>query len=136
MNWSVSIRKAGPAVKAEARKRGNFAPWVDFRVFMEDVWINAFLAIKNSLKQKHPDALVAFSNPFILNPFSGNDHYKSAKAEDIYMKYARPDLIKEYQRFNPAASMQTFFGYLEDLPFCKWYPWWFAFNGGDVLLGF
>ena len=122
-----------PISAEEARKRGNRAQWVDFRVFMEDVWNHAFVTVRDAVKREIPDALISFSNPFVRNPFSGEDHYKTALAEDVHCKYMRPDLIKEFRSFNRSAPMHTFYGYLESVPFCRYFPWHFALNGGDIL---
>ena len=122
-----------PVRAGEVRERGNFALWVDFRMFMEDVWIGAFEAVHDAVNKRYPEALLSFSNPFGRNPFSGEDHYKSAMAEDIHCKYLRPDLIKEFRSFNPTTPIHSFYGYLESVPFCRYFPWHFALNGGDVL---
>lgn len=134
--WGTDLRTwrdIEPVTAQQARERGNFAQWVDFRTFMDDVWVGAFNKLKLAIKKQFPDAAVSLGNPFRLNPYSGADHDKLAQAEDFFGKYMRPDLIKEYRSFNPSALMQTHWGYKEDLPFCRWYPWYFAFHGGDVM---
>ena len=134
--WGTSYRawsEVGPVTAEEARKRSNSAQWVDFRLFMDEVWNGAFVAVRDAVKRRYPDALLSFSNPFLRNPFSGEDHYRTAVAEDVHCKYMRPDLVKECRSFNPSAPMFSFYGYLEATPFCRYFPWHFALNGGDVL---
>jgi len=135
--WGTAFKtwdEIEPIRADEARRRGNPAQWADFREFMDDTWIGAFIAFKKAVKRQHPDAMLGLTDPFVLNPFSGEDHYKSAINEDAFGKYAREDITKEIRSFNPAAPLLSFYGYLEGLPYCKWYPWWFAFNRGDYLV--
>ena len=124
----------GPIRAADARIRGNVAQWVDFRMFMEDVWNRAFVRVRTAVEAEFPGTLLSFSNPFGLNPFSGEDHARTAQVENIQCKYARPDLMKEFRSLNPTTPMHSFFGYLEALPACTYFPWWFAFNGGDIMV--
>ena len=134
--WGTRLESwdAVEPIRAEAaRKRGQFAQWVDFRLFMDTVWINSYVTVRDAIKKEFPDARLSFTNPFQLNPFSGTDHYRMAMAEDAFAKYARTDLIKEYRSFKPDAPMFTYFGYLESEPFCRAFPWWFALNGGDMM---
>lgn len=135
--WGTAFEswdEAGPIKAEAARERGNYAQWVDFRVFMETVWVSAFETVRDALKARFPDARLSFSNPFGRNPFSGEDHYRTSQSEDVFCKYMRPDVMKEFRSFRPEVPILTFHGYLEGLPFTKWYPWWFALNGGDVLV--
>ena len=129
-----SWEEIGPIKAEAARERGNYAQWVDFRVFMETVWVGAFETVRDAVKERFPDVRLSFSNPFGRNPFSGEDHYRTAQSEDVFCKYMRPDVMKEFRSFRPELPVHTFHGYLESMPFCKWYPWWFALNGGDLLV--
>lgn len=133
--WGTLLRswdEVAPVTAEEVRKRGNFAQWIDFRTYMEDTVRNVLVAVQDGIKD--PDALIGFSDPFGLNPFSGADHSKMAKTETAFAKYMRPDVLKECVSFNPTAPAHTYYGYGEGPTWCGWYPWWFAFNGGDLLV--
>ncbi len=134
--WGTALqtwKEVEPVTAEHARQRGEYSQWVDFRTFMEDVWVGAYVKIKGAILEKYPKARISLSNPFYLNPFSGSDHEKLSRHEDFFGKYMRPDLIKEYRSFNSSALMQTHWGYLEDIDSCRWYPWYFAFHGGDLM---
>ncbi len=122
-----------PLREDEARAKGEIALWVHFRRFMEEVWYNAFREVRNTIQRKHPTAKLGLTNPFYLNPFSGENHYRSANEEDVLAKYFRPDLIKQYRSFGKGKSMQTWFGYYEAPDVCRFYPLWFAFHGGESV---
>jgi hypothetical protein len=124
----------GPIAAEEARRQARAAQWVDFRLFMEEVWVSAFVALRQAVEARDAKARVGFTNPFVRNPFSGEDHARSAQVETALIKYFRPDLCKEYRSFNPAAPLMSFYGYLESEPFCRWAPWNLAFNGADIVI--
>lgn len=134
--WGTAYQSwdgVGPTTADEARQRGNFAQWADFRACMEDSLIALLQAVQAGVKAQAPEALVGYANPFGLNPFSGADNAKMARAEAVFAKYMRPDVAREYLTLNPDAPAHTYHGYGGDPLWCKWVPWWFAMSGGDFL---
>jgi len=122
-----------PITAEKVRRRGNFAQWVDFRIFMEDTFTYVCTAVKERVKREYPDALIGLSNSFAINPFSGHDNVKMARVEEAMTKYMRQDNMKECISLNPTAPALTHFGYGGRPEWCKWYPWWFAMNRGQFL---
>ena len=60
----------------DVRGRSNFAPFVDFRTFMTDVWIDGCRAITAAYHQAAPQTPVGHTNTFGAEPFNGNDYWK------------------------------------------------------------
>ncbi len=139
----------------EARKLANPAPWIDWRTFMEHVWLDALLLTRNGLKKSYPDIRMGFSNSFGQMPFSGwdfetlsrhvdmtieyptiIDHLTSSKADDTFEDDVVPMSIAIRQKldirrsFMPAgAPSPGWIWYDRSEQGAEFRPWWMAFLG-------
>ena len=59
----------------DARQLRNFGPFVDFRTFMTEVWIEACRSVTDAYHDIAPDVPVGHTNTFGANPFNGNDYW-------------------------------------------------------------
>ncbi len=60
----------------DVRGKANFAPFVDFRTFMTDVWVDGCKTITDAYHQVAPQTPVGHTNTFGADPFNGNDYWK------------------------------------------------------------
>lgn len=60
----------------DVRGKANFAPFVDFRTFMTDVWVDGCKTITDAYHQVSPQTPVGHTNTFGADPFNGNDFWK------------------------------------------------------------
>lgn len=67
-----------PTRTADIRQRKNYAPFVDFRTYMTDLWIAACRLITDSYHATNPGTPVGHTNTFGVTPFCGNDYWKLA----------------------------------------------------------
>ena len=139
----------------EARKLANPAPWIDWRTFMEHVWLDGLLLTRSAVKKHFPDVRMGFSNSFGQMPFSGWNFETLSHHVDMTIEYPTiisqlsppksPDAFEE-----DAVSMSTVIRQKLDIrrsfmrddapsPGWIWYdrseqgaelkPWWMAFLG-------
>ena len=64
------------ATTEDVRGGGNFAPFVDFRTFMTDVWVEGMREITEAYEDAWPDIRVGHTNTFGAMPTNGNDFWK------------------------------------------------------------
>ncbi len=60
----------------DVRGTANFAPFVDFRTFMTDVWIDGMRGITEAYEGAWPGVRVGHTNTFGAMPTNGNDYWK------------------------------------------------------------
>ncbi len=60
----------------DVRGTDNFAPFVDFRTFMTDVWIDGMRGITEAYESAWPGIRVGHTNTFGAMPTNGNDFWK------------------------------------------------------------
>jgi beta-galactosidase GanA len=60
----------------DVRGKPNFAPFVDFRTFMADVWVDGCKTITAAYHEVAPQTPVGHTNTFGADPFNGNDYWK------------------------------------------------------------
>ena len=60
----------------DVRDKPNFAPFVDFRTFMADVWVDACKTVTAAYHEVAPQTPVGHTNTFGADPFNGNDYWK------------------------------------------------------------
>lgn len=156
--WDTSHRsfdEIEPMKFAEARQRDNPAPWVDWRTFMEHVWLDALLLTRQGVKKHYPEVRMGFSNSFGQMPFSGWNYETLSPHVDMTIEY--PTIIdrltppKDDDAFeadnlpmNIAIRQKldirrSFMGDDRPSPGWIWYdrsrqgaelkPWWMAFIG-------
>ncbi len=87
----------------EARMLANPAPWIDWRTFMEHVWLDGLLLTRSGVKKHFPDVRMGFSNSFGQMPFSGWDFETLSRHVDMTIEY--PTIIL---RLSPPKSPDAF----------------------------
>ncbi len=107
----------------------NPARWVDFRLFQERVWANAFAATHRAVRAKYPDVRLSFTNPYHYDSLSGVDFSLWLPHEEILLRYFKPHVVDQCRSWS-SAPMVSWFGYRLDAAQAGVFPWWFAFNGG------
>ena len=110
--WGASHGSFGqiePMNFEEARQRENPAPWVDWRTFMEHVWLDALLLTRQGVKKHSPEVRMGFSNSFGQMPFSGWDYATLSRHVDMTIEY--PTVI---HRLTPPKEADAFEA--DDLP--------------------
>ena len=114
---------------ARSGRLPNLAQWVDFRGFMEHVWIGMVAEVQAAIKARWPEARLSFTNPYKFGPLSGTNMWLMTRTEDVLLKYFRPHNTPRYRSYT-TAPMVSWFGYQSSADECRRFVWWFALNGG------
>ncbi len=144
----------------DVRGKANFAPFVDFRTFMADVWVDACMSITDAYHEVAPNTPVGHTNTFGADPFNGTDYWKLATGVGFGWGQEYSEAIKsqgqkaifeiwrsfvETPRSRQArapggdpASADPFFnygwiGYDHSVPAAHYEPWWLALHGARGL---
>ncbi len=105
------------------------ARWVDFRLFMERVWLNAYAAARGAVREEYPEIRMSFTNPYRFDSLSGVDFHHWAPHEDILLKYMHPHVLDRYRSWSD-APMVAWFGYRSSTTEATRFLWWFGLQGG------
>jgi len=151
----ASFDQVEPITYDQARKLPNPARWIQWRTFMEHVWLDGLLLTRAGVKKEYPELRMGFSNTFGQMPFSGWNFETVPQHEDMTIEY--PTVIfrlappkKEGAFEEDAVAMSTVIRQKMDIrrsfmsddmpsPGWLWYdrsqqgaefkPWWMAFLG-------
>lgn len=140
----------------DVRGKANFAPFVDFRTFMTDVWVEGCKTITDAYHEVAPETPVGHTNTFGADPFNGNDFWKLATQTgfgwgqeyseaikpqgqkaifDVWRSFVEtPQSRKARGVRSPAGPEDPFFnygwiGYDHCVPAAHYEPWWLALHG-------
>lgn len=144
----------------DVRGKANFAPFVDFRTFMTDVWVDACKTVTEAYHQAAPHMPIGHTNTFGADPFNGNDYWKlctqtgfgwgqeyseAIKAQgqkaifEIWRSFVEtPESRRARSPHGTPAAAAPFFnygwiGYDHSVPAAHYEPWWLALHGARGL---
>ena len=123
----------------DVRGTDNFAPFVDFRTFMTDVWVEAMRRVTESLKAGMPETRIGHTNTFGSVPTNGVDFYKLCTQTGF-------GWAQEYSEAIKGSAHKAIFDFWrsfcpKDFPNYGWIgydhrhqavtyePWWLALHG-------
>ncbi len=132
--WGTSYRQFDDIdvpLLAAMKGESNPARWVDFRLFMERVWANAYAAAHHAVRAAYPDVNLSFTNPNKYDSLSGVDFSLWVPHEEVLLRYC-PRHAMDRNRSWTRAPILSWFGYHSDAAQCGHFVWWFALNGGVV----
>jgi len=107
----------------------NPARWVDFRLFMEREWANAYAAAHRAVREAYPDVNLSFTNPHKYNSLSGTDFARWAPHEEIQLRYCHRHVLDRIRSWSDAPIL-SWFGYHSRAAECGYFVWNLALNGG------
>ena len=98
-----SFEAIEPMKYEQARQSDNPAPWVEWRTFMEYVWLDALMLTRQGVKKHYPEVRMGFSNSFGQMPFSGWNFETLSRNVDMTIEY--PTII---DHLNPPKDEDAF----------------------------
>jgi beta-galactosidase GanA len=134
----------------EARGRGNYAPFVDFRTFMTDTWIESCARVTRAYHEAAPEIPVGHTNTFGSNPFNGNDYWKLATRTgfgwgqeyseaikptahkavfDIWRSFVETPEARRSRGTDAPFFNYGWIGYAHRADAAAYEPWWLALHG-------
>ncbi|GMW00717.1 MAG: hypothetical protein AMXMBFR84_18540 [Candidatus Hydrogenedentota bacterium] len=130
--------EAKPAPEEGARHFGVYAPWVDFRRFMDQSFLGAHVFAKEQLVKSDPNALagfVAFSESSI---YQGYDWQAMASTLDFLGVVPESPEVDYVRSFRKKDSLAVIDVTGESFPLQgargAWLPWYAAVNGFNGIL--
>ncbi len=135
----------------DVRGKNNFGPFVDFRTFMTDVWVEGCKQVVDAYHEVSPDMPVGHTNTFGAGPFNGNDYWKLCTRTGFAWGQEYSEAIKNtghkaifdlwrsfadtpQARASRTHSDEPFFnygwiGYRHTRAAAHYEPWWLALHG-------
>lgn len=128
----------------EIKNQKNFVPWIDFRMFMEDVWCGTMKNFKEWVNEIHPEVPAGYNcGDYSDNAFNGYNRFKLGKYVDYSIEYLFPFLETEGDgRENPLnfevlsssmgekAHLLTPIGYRYNMAIYTYRPYYIMLNRG------
>ncbi len=122
----------------DVRGTGNFAPFIDFRAFMTDVWIDGMSNIVEAYKSGLPTARVGHTNTFGSCVTNGADYYKlvtecgfewAQEYSEAIKGTAQKAVFELWRSFCPKDFPNYgWIGYDHRPAAVKYEPWWLALH--------
>ncbi len=135
----------------DVRGQGNFGPFVDFRTFMTDVWVDACKRVVDAYHEVDPGMPIGHTNTFGAGPFNGNDYWKLCTRTGFAWGQEYSEAIKQtahkavfdlwrsfvdtpQARASRTRPDEPFFnygwiGYRHARAAAHYEPWWLALHG-------
>ncbi len=116
---------------ADMKGAENPSRWVDFRLYQERAWANAYARTHDAVRARIPDARMSFTNPYRYNSLSGTDFALWTPHEELLLRYFHRHVVDRNRSWTD-APMVSWFGYQSNAAECRHFVWWFALNGGVI----
>lgn len=126
------------ATSEDVRGSANYAPFVDFRTFMTDVWIDGMAGITGAYEQAWPEGRVGHTNTFGAMPTNGNDFWKlctqtgfewAQEYSEAIKGNAQKAVFEIWRSFCPEDFPNYgWIGYDHREAAVRYEPWWLAFH--------
>jgi hypothetical protein len=100
-----------PMTTEEAQGHGNFAPWSEHRVFMEEVFIRAVRRAGEVAREFDPQARASFSGTQIPTAHNGCNWYEINQVADYLQPYSGGNQDAMHHLFRPGLRLTGFTGY-------------------------
>ena len=134
--WHTSFKnwkEVEPINLAEARESKQPGRWMDFRAFMENVFMNIHKSGTENIKKANAGALVGFDGGFDTTSFNGYDWWKLSRILDlwgIYPDHLQAEILRSFHR-RGAVTGRWYGGYnhITRFPeYAHWEPWYGLFH--------
>jgi len=113
-SWGTAFRswdEVVPMTTEEAQKHGNFAPWSDHRVYMEQSFVRALGRTRDMVRETDPGALASISGTQIPTAHNGCNWYQIDQRMDYLQPYSGGNQDAMHHLFRPGIRLTGFTGY-------------------------
>jgi hypothetical protein len=112
--WGTAFRdweSVVPMTTAEAQKHGNFAPWSDHRVYMEQEFVRALGKARAIVREIDPGAPASISGTQVPTAHNGANWYEIDQIIDYLQPYSGGNQDAMHHLFRPGILLTGFTGY-------------------------
>ncbi len=134
-----SWEKVMPVTWQEAQQRGNPAPWVDHRLFMNKTLADAFRYASIVAQKVDPEGLVTISGTQLPGSHNGCDWSKIDKIVEYLQPYSGGGQDEMHRSFNPNMILTGFTGYAISgvpLEYEIWHRFLHGHRGASIFWGY
>ncbi|OQA82021.1 MAG: hypothetical protein BWY31_03475 [Lentisphaerae bacterium ADurb.Bin242] len=138
-----------PVLTSDARKRSNYAEFIEWRNFNSDRWTEAIARLGQVSREEDSGMPLCLYNSFGPRGTGGNDYWKLLTRGNIgfsleYTSQVYPgmrnplyDFDELYRSFRPDMRLWGFIGYYWSRELALFQPWWYALHryGGFCWFG-
>ncbi|MEB2359760.1 MAG: beta-galactosidase [Bryobacteraceae bacterium] len=113
-SWETSFTRWGdvvPMTTEEVQKHGNFAPWTDHRVFMEQDFVRVLGRARDMVREVDPGALASISGTQVPTAHNGCNWYEIDQRMDYLQPYSGGNQDEMHHLFRPGIKLTGFTGY-------------------------
>jgi len=128
-----------PVTWEEAQKRGNPAPWVDHRLFMNKTLADAFRYARSVAREVDPEGLVTISGTQLPGSHNGCDWSQIDKIVEYLQPYSGGGQDEMHRSFNPNMILTGFTGYAMSgipLEYEIWHRFLHGHRGASIFWGY
>ena len=134
-----SFRDLKPGRIKEARAKGKFGEFMEWRNFNVDRWVEAIKIVADSSKKADPNSLLSLCNSFGQTALNGNDYWKLLTKSGLGFSHEYTSMVYQgdsplysfdefYRSFRPDMRVWGYTGYFFDKDKAFFQPWWFALH--------
>jgi hypothetical protein len=130
--WGSSYRSwdaVMPLTTEEAQGAGRYAPWADYRTWMEAMWADTYREGREIIRGLDPNAVVCLSGNQEGNPFNGYDYSRLNHHVDQMQQYTGENLDEFNRSFYPGMRCTGCTGYGVSDPDLSLQLWGRLLNG-------
>jgi hypothetical protein len=112
--WGTSFndwKSVVPMTTEEAQKHGNYAPWSDHRVYMEQTFIQALRKARDIVRELDPGAPASLSGTQVPTAHNGANWYEINQIIDYLQPYSGGNQDAMHHLFRPGILLTGFTGY-------------------------
>ena len=129
----ASFAEVGMPRIADMGRADNPARWVDYRLFMEGVWANAYAEAHAAVREACPDVSLSLTNPYKYGALSGTNFALWTPHEEIMLRYFHRHVADRCRSWSE-APMLAWIGYRSRPEELRKFMWEFAFQGGAMAI--
>lgn len=126
-----------PVLLAAARQQGNPAPWLDFRLAMEQSWTDIFALLAREIRSLDPGGIIGHEGSGSLSSFGGFDWWSMLRELDLFVPYPERhsggNLVRSFR--NPGTMASYWYGAYtfscggRRPSTMRYFPWYSLFQG-------
>ncbi len=106
-DWAAVV----PMTTEEAQRHGNYAPWAEHRIFMEEAFIRTIARGGEIAREFDPGARPSFSGTQVPTPHNGCNWYEIDQVADYLQPYSGGSQDAMHHLFRPGLKLTGFTGY-------------------------
>jgi hypothetical protein len=106
-SWNAVL----PYTSEEAQANRNYAPWADFRTWMEVMWADVYREGRDIIRATDPNAVICLSGNQEGTPFNGYDYSRINRYIDQMQQYTGENLDEFNRSLYPAIRCTGCTGY-------------------------